>query len=170
MSFARKLKRSKEKKSGGSPKDRSGDDIAAFLMDSMEVATLSRTAVRVASDASGRLMGPMDICIPFVHVEAADWLPHLGIQPGSGDRLYAKDGYLSGDPLLVLEVLRVAPFLRAQILGELKEGMRCRPAHQSTAFVVHADGECEFFYYPLAKAASAESTDDMAPEGNTAYE
>jgi len=175
MPFARKIKRTM-KRNGLAPeteddrRDRLANEIAAWLMSSREASVVARKAARDLSVASGELCGPMDVAIPFVHVEQSAWLEHLGIQLGTGDRIYARNGYVSGSPVDVSELMDVAPFLMSEILGELKDGMRVNPANQSNAFVVHQDGHCEFFYFPLVSMERPQRAEEASADVNSGYD
>lgn len=174
MSFARKLKRNIAKKnpdpssSAERSKTEAGDRVLDWASSTRQLSDYIRKVIRFIAENTGKLIGPMDLCFPVVHESQKEWIGHLSVSPMEFG--YKKDGYVSGGPILVADLLEVAPFFRAQILGEMKEGARAKPKNQSTIFLVHEDGEVEFFYFELASTERADATDDMPMAGNSGFE
>jgi len=174
MSFARKLKRNIAKKnpdpssSAERSKTEAGDRVLDWASSTRQLSDYVRKVIRFIAENTGKLIGPMDLCFPVVHENQREWIGHLSVSPMEFG--YKKDGYVSGGPILVADLLEVAPFFRAQILGEMKEGVRAKPKNQSTIFLVHEDGEVEFFYFEMASSDRAEVTDDMPMAGNSGFE
>lgn len=166
MSFARKIRRKVEKKrikgeARFQGKDDFTDKIIEFLESSPESVKFFTKAMRESMAATGRLMGPMDVCVPIVHVENQEWLRFFGIEAGQ-ERLYAMDGYLSGAAVLTENIHSEVFFVREQIASELALGRRAMPGRQGTAVVFHKDGTAEFFYFLLpTNSPRASSAEDM---------
>lgn len=156
MSFQRKIKRAQEKAQAKTRKSEGyvsthehTDAIIDHLEGSKEVASYVWGVLRNIQGVVKQLVPPMAICIPIVHVEAQEWFDHLKIKDAQ-NRVYARNGYLAGDPITVKDLYEEAHFLRDQIKSEALQGARARPDKQSTAVVFHKDGSAEFFFFELA--------------------
>lgn len=175
MSFARKMKRAAERKappgaqkSEEKSKAEAGDAVAKWAVTNRELASYLKKTISYIAQQTGKLIGPMDICIPVIHKDQEKWTSHFGAS--AHPWRYDSGGFSSSSPVLVNDILESAPFFKAQILGEMKEGMRDRPSEQSTIFLVHSDGEVEFFYFQIAKADRAESADELQMSGNSGFD
>lgn len=156
MSFQRKIQRAQAKAQAKTRKSEGyvssseqTDKIIEHLEGSSSVASYVWGVVRNLQEMTKRLVPPMGICIPIVHVEAQEWFDHFKIKDVES-RVYSRDGYLAGNPITVPDLYEEAHFLRGQIQTETAIGSRARPDKQSTAVVFHKDGTAEFFYFELA--------------------
>jgi hypothetical protein len=173
MSFERKIRRKAEKKrikgeTGFHGKNEFTDKIIDFLEGSAEVARVFAESARFVAKESGVLIGPMDLCLPIVHVENQEWTKFFGIEAGQF-RAYARDGYLSGTPVLTQNVYNEVFFAREQMASELALGRRVRPDRQGTCVVFHADGTAEFFYFmlPMRGMSTSHAAEDLSHGDDT---
>lgn len=167
MSFQRKIARkqmmarAKERKNDGPTNNSRTDAIIDFLESSPSMAREVYRHLSVIQSVAGVAISPMELCFPFVHVENEAWIRELSILEQE-DRLYARNGYLSGRPMLTKDLAENAPFLREQIASEMKAGIRERPEKQATAVVFHADGTAEFFFFRLATPSKPETAEEVS--------
>ncbi len=173
MSLQRKIQRAQAKAAAKTRKadgfvssSEHTDKIIDHLESSSSVASYVWSVVRKLQEMTKRLVPPMGICIPIVHVEAQEWFDHLKIKDVES-RVYAQGGYLAGNPITVADLYEEAHFLRDQIRSETAIGSRARPDKQSTAVVFHKDGSAEFFYFELATGMSGVVAEEVSHGDDT---
>ena len=170
-SLARKMRRANNK---GATKAQ--DAMLAVLDDN--IATLRQLAegspqmcqgVKEAMRRTGHM--PTDLVTPFVHVEQSAWLGHLHMDNGRGDAAVARGGYLSG-PVFFWEELAVLNNTIDLLLSrERAAAMRDRMASMSLAFVMHANGRFDAFYYDYKRlsASDAQRAEEFAHLDHLGY-
>lgn len=98
----------------------------------------------------------MELVLPLVHVEQPLWLTHFGIEPGSGQALVARGGYLSGAFFRKEAVMEAHESIEAELEAAWNGAWRDQPQNALLVLFLDADGATGEFVRLLPRGESIE--------------